>query len=200
MTGMPLVDSLIREMNATGFMPNRGRMIVASYLTFDLKQDWRFGAYHFEENLIDHDVQSNFGGWSQCAGIAGRFFAFNCLVQSNKFDKEGKYIKLWCPELKDVPSAYIHAPWDMPKELKKKLKIEIGEKPTDEALSFYPAPVVCTKYTGPEAQIKRAKEFKTVRAAYNAGVSPLGFPKVSKKKAKVSKETENESFDSEETL
>jgi len=80
MTGMPLVDSLIREMNATGFMPNRGRMIVASYLTFDLKQDWRFGAYHFEENLIDHDVASNFGGWSQCAGIAGRFFAFNCLV------------------------------------------------------------------------------------------------------------------------
>jgi len=55
-TGMPLIDSLMRELNATGFMPNRGRMIVACYLTMDLKQDWRYGANHFEEKLIDHDV------------------------------------------------------------------------------------------------------------------------------------------------
>lgn len=89
----------------------------------------------------------------------------------------------------------------MPKALQKKLKIEIGEKPTDDSLSFYPAPITCSKYTGPEAQIKRAKEFKTVRTAYNAGVSPLGFPKVQKKKAKVSKESEDESsFDSDKTL
>lgn len=55
-TGMPLIDALMRELNATGFMPNRGRMIVACYLTMDLKQDWRYGAHHFEEKLIDHDV------------------------------------------------------------------------------------------------------------------------------------------------
>lgn len=77
-TGMPLVDALMREMNETGFMPNRGRMVVACYLTMDLKQDWRFGAHYFEEKLIDHDVQSNYGGWCGSAGIgAGRVLVFN---------------------------------------------------------------------------------------------------------------------------
>ena len=79
-TGMPLVDALMREMNETGFMPNRGRMIVACYLTMDLKQDWRYGAHHFEEKLIDHDVHSNYGGWSFSSGIGpGRVLVFNSL-------------------------------------------------------------------------------------------------------------------------
>jgi deoxyribodipyrimidine photo-lyase len=79
-TGMPLIDALMRDMNATGFMPNRGRMIVACYLTMDLKQDWREGAYYFEEKLIDHDVQSNYGGWNFSAGIGpGRVLVFNSL-------------------------------------------------------------------------------------------------------------------------
>ena len=79
-TGMPLVDSLIREMNHTGFMPNRGRMIVACYLTQDLKQDWRYGAHYFEEMLIDHDVTSNYGGWNFSGGIGpGRVLVFNSL-------------------------------------------------------------------------------------------------------------------------
>ena len=68
-TGMPIVDALMREMNTTGFMPNRGRMVVASYFTMDLRQDWRYGAYHFEEKLIDHDVHSNTGGWNFSGGI-----------------------------------------------------------------------------------------------------------------------------------
>jgi deoxyribodipyrimidine photo-lyase len=77
-TGMPIVDALMREMNYTGFMPNRGRMVVACYLAQDLKQDWRWGAHWFEEKLIDHDVQSNYGGWSGAAGIgAGRVLVFN---------------------------------------------------------------------------------------------------------------------------
>lgn len=77
-TGMPLVDALMREMNETGFMPNRGRMVVACYLTMDLKQDWRWGAHYFEEKLIDHDVQSNYGGWCGSSGIgAGRVLVFN---------------------------------------------------------------------------------------------------------------------------
>lgn len=69
LTGMPLIDALMRDLNATGFMSNRGRQIVACYLALDLGQDWRHGAYHFEEKLIDHDVQSNYGGWNSAAGV-----------------------------------------------------------------------------------------------------------------------------------
>lgn len=99
-TGMPLIDACMRELNQTGWMSNRGRQIVASYLTLDLKQDWRYGAHHFEEMLIDHDVRSNYGGWSACAGLGpGRVNFFNTLLQSKKFDPKGEYIKLWVPEL-----------------------------------------------------------------------------------------------------
>jgi len=117
-TGMPLIDALMRDMNATGFMPNRGRMVVACYLTMDLKQNWLQGAYHFEEKLIDHDVQSNYGGWAFSSGIGpGRVLVFNSVKQSRDFDKNGEYIKLWVPELKRVPAEYIHEPWTMPKTL-----------------------------------------------------------------------------------
>lgn len=76
-TGMPIIDALMREMNTTGFMGNRGRQIVASYLALDLLQDWRYGAHHFEEVLIDHDVQSNYGSWNKSAGIGpGLTYAF----------------------------------------------------------------------------------------------------------------------------
>ena len=79
-TGMPLVDAMMRELNSTGYLSNRGRQVVASYLTFDLQQDWRFGAYHFEKMLIDHDVQSNIGSWSNTAGLIGRSSAFNVML------------------------------------------------------------------------------------------------------------------------
>lgn len=108
----------MREMNATGFMPNRGRMVVASFLSHDLKQDWRWGAHWFEQQLIDHDVCSNYAGWCGAVGIgAGRVLVFNTLLQSSKFDKNGDYIRTWCPELKHVPTDYIHDPWNMSKEL-----------------------------------------------------------------------------------
>jgi deoxyribodipyrimidine photo-lyase len=78
---MPFVDALMRELNTTGFMPNRGRMVVASYLTMDLKQDWRYGAHYFEEKLIDHDVASNYGGWNFSSGIGpGQVLVFNSLT------------------------------------------------------------------------------------------------------------------------
>lgn len=81
MTGMPLVDALMREMNHTGYMPNRGRMVVACYLSMDLRQDWREGANYFEEKLIDHDCPSNYGGWAGSSGIgAGRVLVFNSLT------------------------------------------------------------------------------------------------------------------------
>ena len=78
---MPIIDAFMRELNTTGFMSNRGRQIVGSYLALDLKQDWRFGAHHFEEMLIDHDVQSNYVGWNAIAGLGpGRINFFNTLL------------------------------------------------------------------------------------------------------------------------
>jgi deoxyribodipyrimidine photo-lyase len=79
-TGMPLIDALMRELNATGIMTNRGRLLVASYLTMDMKQDWRMGAMYFEEKLLDHDVCSNYGGWNFAAGLGpSRAYSFNIL-------------------------------------------------------------------------------------------------------------------------
>lgn len=79
-TGMPIIDALMRELTLTGFMPNRGRMIVACYFAMDLKQDWRYGAHYFEEKLLDHDVCSNYGGWAFSAGLGpGRVLVFNTL-------------------------------------------------------------------------------------------------------------------------
>jgi len=153
---MPLIDALMRDMNTTGFMPNRGRMVVACYFAMDLKQDWRWGAHHFEEKLIDHDVQSNYGGWSFSAGIGpGRVLVFNSLKQSRDFDKEGKYIKKWCPELKDVPTEFIHEPWTMHLLAQKSSGCKIGVD--------YPKPVHCLKYTDPnkfKAQKKARKSEK----------------------------------------
>uniref|UniRef100_A0A7S3FTM4 Cryptochrome/DNA photolyase FAD-binding domain-containing protein n=1 Tax=Strombidium rassoulzadegani TaxID=1082188 RepID=A0A7S3FTM4_9SPIT len=150
-TGMPLIDSLMRDMNATGFMPNRGRMIVACYFTMDLKQDWRYGAHYFEEKLIDHDVQSNYGGWSFSSGIGpGRVLVFNSLKQSRDFDKEGKYIKRWCPELKAAPLSYIHDIWNLPKALQKSTGIVLGEA--------YPTVIKCNKYTNPEVAKKEKRD------------------------------------------
>lgn len=152
---MPIVDALMREMNHTGFMPNRGRMVVACYLSQDLKQDWRWGAHWFEEKLIDHDVQSNYGGWSGAAGIgAGRVLVFNTTLQSTKFDPNGVYIKKWCPELAKVPLDYIHDPWNMPKSLQKASGVTIGDKADGEGILVYPQPIPCDKYTSSEAAKK----------------------------------------------
>ena len=112
---MPLIDALMRELKDSGYISNRGRMIVSSYLMHDLKIDWRLGANYFEKMLIDHDVTSNYGGWTWQAGIhGGRVNKFNTLIQSNKFDPEGKYIKHWCPELSTVDTEFIHTPWNAP--------------------------------------------------------------------------------------
>jgi len=120
-TGMPIIDAFMRELNATGFMGNRGRQIVASYFSLDLRQDWRYGAHYFEEKLIDHDVQSNYGGWNAGSGIGpGKVLMFNTMTQSTKFDTYGDYIRTWVPELANVPLSHIHDPWNMPAPMQKK--------------------------------------------------------------------------------
>jgi len=113
-TGMPLVDANMRELAATGFMSNRGRQVVASYLINDLQQDWRQGAAWFEEHLIDYDAASNWGNWAYLAGVGNdprHNRAFNALRQAREYDPEARYVSLWLPELRDVPQALRHTPF-----------------------------------------------------------------------------------------
>ena len=117
MTGFPVVDAAMRQLQAMGWMPNRARMIVASFLCKDLLIDWRKGERHFMDWLIDGDPAANNGGWQWSAGTGTDaqpyFRIFNPTAQSEKFDPDGKYIRRWIPELRDVPVQYIHAPSEM---------------------------------------------------------------------------------------
>ena len=116
-TGWPLVDANMRELNATGFMSNRGRQNVASFLVLEQRVDWREGAEYFEKHLLDHDVGSNYGNWCAAAGLfGGRINRFNIVKQSKDYDKNGLYIKRWVPELARVPLSKIHSPWLMSKD------------------------------------------------------------------------------------
>lgn len=110
-TGVPFIDANMRELNASGFMSNRGRQIVASFLVKDLGLDWRLGAWYFERQLIDYDVASNWGNWAYVAGIGNdprenRYF--NILSQAKKYDAKGEYIRYWIPELKEIEGFNVH--------------------------------------------------------------------------------------------
>ncbi|TXF91533.1 DASH family cryptochrome [Neolewinella aurantiaca] len=112
-TGMPFIDANMRELAQTGFMSNRGRQNAASYLVKDLGIDWRMGAEYFEYQLIDYDVTSNWCNWNYIAGVGSdprEDRTFNILSQAKRYDPDGEYVKLWCPELKDVPCEDIHLP------------------------------------------------------------------------------------------
>lgn len=114
LTGYPVVDAGMRELAATGFMHNRARMIVASFLTKDLNVDWREGAAHFASLLLDGDVASNTGNWQWAAGTGvdtrpGRIF--NPTLQAQRYDRSGDYVRRWIPELRGIPGAAVHEPW-----------------------------------------------------------------------------------------
>ncbi len=115
MTGYPMVDAGMRELWATGYMHNRVRMIVASFLTKDLFIDWRLGADWFLDTLVDADLANNSASWQWVAGCgadaAPYFRIFNPVLQSQKFDHSGTYIRHWIPELSSLNSKDIHAPW-----------------------------------------------------------------------------------------
>ncbi len=116
-TGYPIVDAGIRQMLATGWMHNRVRMIVASFLVKDLHLPWQWGAKFFMDHLIDGDIASNNHGWQWTAGTgtdaAPYFRVFNPTSQSEKFDPSGLYIRQWIPELADLDNKSIHAPWTL---------------------------------------------------------------------------------------
>eukprot|EP00884_Botryococcus_braunii_P017556 jgi/Botrbrau1/4484/Bobra.0220s0018.1 len=127
LTGMPLVDANMRELKATGFMSNRGRQNVASYLALDMCHDWREGADWFESVLTDYDVCSNWGNWVAAAGLTGgRINKFNITKQSKDYDPKGDYIRTWVPELKNLPASKIHEPWLMSKEDQHVFGVQLG--------------------------------------------------------------------------
>ncbi len=137
-TGYPIVDAAMRQLRATGFMPNRARMVVASFLSKDLLVDWRIGERHFMEHLVDGDVASNDGGWQWTASTGTDpqpyFRIFNPVLQARRADPDGTFVRAWLPELHEVPTTHIHEPWTMSPELQAQTHCRIGID--------YPAPIV----------------------------------------------------------
>jgi len=136
-TGYPLIDANMKEIAATGFMSNRGRQNVASFLTKNLGIDWQMGAEWFESLLIDYDVCSNWGNWNYTAGVgndARGFRYFNIPKQSKDYDPEGKYVKHWLPALENVPAKKVHEPWKLQPVEQKRFDVRLGVD--------YPQPVV----------------------------------------------------------
>jgi len=137
-TGYPIVDAGMRELLATGFMHNRIRMVVASFLTKDLLIDWRRGERHFMQHLVDGDMANNNGGWQWAAGTgtdaAPYFRIFNPILQGQRFDPAGDYVRRWVPELAALPSRYLQAPWEAPPLLLAEHGVTLGET--------YPPPIV----------------------------------------------------------
>jgi deoxyribodipyrimidine photo-lyase len=113
-TGYPIVDAAMRQLNTTGWMHNRLRMIVAMFFTKNLFFDWRLGEQYFIEHLIDGDLAANNGGWQWCASTgtdaAPYFRVFNTVTQSERFDEKGKFIRRYCPELTSLSDDTIHDP------------------------------------------------------------------------------------------
>ena len=139
LTGYPLVDAGMRQLLREGWMHNRVRMVVASFLTKDLHLDWREGERHFMEHLVDGDLASNNGGWQWVASTGtdpAPYFQrmFNPMTQQEKFDPDGEYVRRWLPELAEVPDPHLVRPWKMSEEEQKSSGCRIGED--------YPEPVV----------------------------------------------------------
>lgn len=137
-TGYPLIDAAMRQLNQTGYMHNRLRMVVASFLVKDLHIDWRWGERYFAQKLLDFDLAANNGGWQWAASTGCDaqpwFRIFNPVTQSEKFDGTGKFIRRYVPELSNCPNKWIHAPWLMPLNEQKSSQIMIGQD--------YPLPII----------------------------------------------------------
>jgi len=150
LTGYPIVDAGMRELYSTGWMHNRVRMIVGSFLVKHLLINWMEGERYFKNCLLDYSEANNISGWQWVAGCgadaAPYFRIFNPILQGEKFDRDGGYVKKWIPELKDVPKKFIHRPW----EIKDPTVLKIG--------SDYPEPIVKHE----EARSKALLAFKKI--------------------------------------
>ncbi len=137
-TGYPVVDAGMRELWATGYMHNRVRMIVASFLVKHLLIDWREGERWFRDTLVDADLASNVQNWQWVAGSGADaspyFRIFNPIIQGRKFDADGRYVRRWVPELRGVPDRWLHAPWTAPPEVLRDARVRLGPD--------YPRPLV----------------------------------------------------------
>ena len=149
MTGYPIVDAGIRELYSTGWMHNRVRMIVGSFLVKHLLINWKEGEKYFRNCLLDYSPANNIAGWQWVAGCgadaAPYFRIFNPILQGEKFDKEGEYVKRWVPELKNLSKKFIHKPWEINDE-----KFKLGRD--------YPHPIVKHE----EARSKALNAFKKI--------------------------------------
>ena len=138
LTGYPIVDAGMRELWATGYMHNRVRMIAASFLIKHLLIDWRRGEQWFWDTLCDADPANNPASWQWVAGsgadAAPYFRIFNPVLQGQKFDPEGGYVRRWVPELARLDAAHIHAPWLAPADALARAGVALGKT--------YPAPIV----------------------------------------------------------
>jgi deoxyribodipyrimidine photo-lyase len=154
-TGYPIVDAAMRQLNEIGWMHNRCRMIVASFLSKHLLLDWRMGERYFMERLVDGDFASNNGGWGWSASVGvdpqPYFRIFNPLLQSEKFDSDGEYIRKWIPELIGIKDKAIHDPYGRGAG-------KIAEK------AGYPKPIV-------EHKSSRDRALKAYKEAASASVA-----------------------------
>jgi len=137
-TGYPIVDAGMRELWATGWMHNRVRMVAASFLVKDLLVHWMEGARWFWDTLVDADLANNTLGWQWTAGCgadAAPFFrVFNPAMQGEKFDPDGEYVRRWVPEIRELPTRWIHKPWEAPADALEKAGVRLGKT--------YPFPIV----------------------------------------------------------
>jgi deoxyribodipyrimidine photo-lyase len=154
-TGYPIVDAGMRELWHTGWMHNRVRMIVASFLVKHLLQPWQDGAAWFWDTLVDADLANNSAGWQWVAGCgmdaAPYFRVFNPVLQGGKFDANGAYVRHWVPEIAALPDAYLQAPWEAPPLVLAAAKVKLG--------GTYPLPIVDHK----GARDRALAAFKSIR-------------------------------------
>jgi deoxyribodipyrimidine photo-lyase len=134
-TGIPFIDANMRELQATGFMSNRGRQNAASFLVHDLKINWTWGASYFESKLIDYDLAVNWGNWNYLAGVGNdprenRYF--NIINQALRYDSRGDYVRHWIPELAQIMGKEIHYP----------TRLESQKFPGSTLSTKYPEPLV----------------------------------------------------------
>ena len=137
-TGYPIVDAGMRQLNQTGWMHNRARMIVASFLVKDLLINWQWGEHYFMQQLLDGDPAANNGGWQWTAGTgtdaAPYFRIFNPVSQGQRYDPAGAYVRRWVPELATLPDKFIHEPWALTPLEQRSYNCRLGED--------YPEPIV----------------------------------------------------------